>query len=492
MKRVKYIFFISILFFLGCNNKKDRVRISIIKVSNEIIINKINNLFDNKPSTYCLFSLASAVDESVELEFERATYIKSLILKNIESLNFEKVKTVTLVINNKSIQIADIQSPIAINQDVQTISIKIKALQTEAPIVGYINGKLHKINIYAKNCQTGFSEMIFVGKDQKPIQFEPVMKAAVNEDVATAYFAESKKNIVPFLMNRKIKNTIHPDKNIIIEKTFVLLANHTYKINSLTIDKQKNITTETTSTGTWNFVSKEHSKTILKIEGLVTETKYTNDSAEVKKFKFEDEISVRKNLIDGSYKIDKFLFDFADSDFVAVHSIDNKFTLDIKYATTDNFTKEQLYDCPECLLRYEIAKALSKVNKQLLKRGIHIKLYDCYRPLPVQQKLWDIKPNINYVADPKTGSTHNRGGTIDMTLVDENNRELDMGTPYDFFGREAYPEYKNLPDTVLNNRALLHTTMKEAGFIPVITEWWHFAYRGVNSYPLESFTWECE
>jgi len=176
--------------------------------------------------------------------------------------------------------------------------------------------------------------------------------------------------------------------------------------------------------------------------------------------------------------------------FSDVQDLDPSIRIDIKYATTDNFTHAQIYDCGRCLLRTEAAEALVKVHKSLKKRGLGLKMFDCYRPRPYQQRLWDKVPNPDYVTPPAKGSMHSRGAAVDLILVDAQGNELEMGTPYDFFGKEAHTDYLQHPKKVLNNRNTLKEAMLEQGFKGIRTEWWHFSYQK-RSFPLSSELWPC-
>jgi len=88
------------------------------------------------------------------------------------------------------------------------------------------------------------------------------------------------------------------------------------------------------------------------------------------------------------------------------------------YATTNNFLKEKVYECAECYTRAKTARALLAANADFIKAGVKIKFFDCYRPNSVQYKMWKIVPNPQYVANPVKGSIHNKGGAVDITLVD--------------------------------------------------------------------------
>lgn len=181
-----------------------------------------------------------------------------------------------------------------------------------------------------------------------------------------------------------------------------------------------------------------------------------------------------------------------DTSFVRLADYSDNFAFDMKYATTDNFLNEQVYECAECYTRVSTAKALIAVNKALMAKGYRIKFYDCYRPHRIQKKMWKIYPNPTYVADPEKGSIHNKGGAVDITLVRENGDELDMGTPFDFFGKEAHHAYTALSAEVLDNRRVLKETMESFGFNAITSEWWHYNYGPTLEYGIADFVWECE
>ncbi|MCB0705553.1 MAG: M15 family metallopeptidase [Saprospiraceae bacterium] len=162
----------------------------------------------------------------------------------------------------------------------------------------------------------------------------------------------------------------------------------------------------------------------------------------------------------------------------------------IHYATSDNFTKQVLYPCGRCLLRPTVANALLQVQKSLESKGYGLVVYDCYRPLDVQWKMWETTPDKRYVSDPNKGSMHNRGTAVDLSLVNSSGIELDMGTPYDYFGREAWPEYTELSPEILERRRLLQETMLVNGFQSIRTEWWHYSFPGTGS-PISEVVWPC-
>ena len=179
------------------------------------------------------------------------------------------------------------------------------------------------------------------------------------------------------------------------------------------------------------------------------------------------------------------------SDFVRLKDLSPDFVYELKYATPDNFLKQAVYDCGECYLRKSTAEALVKANEAFKQLGYRIKLFDCYRPLSVQKKMWKILPGTHYVANPAKGSKHNRGAAVDLTLVDAEGKELNMGTPFDFFGKEAHHTYTQYSKEVLENRKLLKETLDKFNFKSIYSEWWHYEYRPEMQSKVENFEWQC-
>jgi len=181
----------------------------------------------------------------------------------------------------------------------------------------------------------------------------------------------------------------------------------------------------------------------------------------------------------------------SDTTFVNLRDYSNDFIYDMKYATEDNFLKAKVYDCAECMLRLKTVKALIAANNDFLKKGYRIKLFDCYRPLDIQKKMWEIVSNPEYVADPKKGSIHNRGGAVDISLVDITGKEVDMGTSFDFFGIQASHNFKQLSKQILAKRAYLKKTMIKNGFNSFDSEWWHYNLKTGLKDKVANEKWKC-
>ncbi|MBZ0181050.1 MAG: M15 family metallopeptidase [Melioribacteraceae bacterium] len=174
-----------------------------------------------------------------------------------------------------------------------------------------------------------------------------------------------------------------------------------------------------------------------------------------------------------------------DTTIVYLGSIDSSIVMDVKYATINNFVGKVLYPTDKVYMRKIVAQKLSEANKYLRENyNLSIKIFDGYRPLSVQKLMWEILPDPRYVADPSKGSRHNRGAAVDITLIDENGNEIEMGTPYDDFTEKAHYDYEELSDDVKANRKLLRDVMIKFGFEPLETEWWHFDFKGWENFPI--------
>ncbi len=171
---------------------------------------------------------------------------------------------------------------------------------------------------------------------------------------------------------------------------------------------------------------------------------------------------------------------------INVKKLNPKIRVDMRYATPNNFTHAVLYDAAVCLLNEPAAKRLARVQAKLQKQGLGLKVWDCYRPLSVQQKLWEIVPDERYVANPKSGSRHNRGASVDLTLVDASGNELLMPTRFDDFTEKASRDFMDLPAEAIKNRKKLQDAMESEGFIGLPTEWWHFDDPEWQSYALRN------
>jgi len=181
-----------------------------------------------------------------------------------------------------------------------------------------------------------------------------------------------------------------------------------------------------------------------------------------------------------------------DQGLVDVQKIDPEIKVELKYSTTDNFIGKDVYgDFNKAYLQPEMARRLAKASAVLQHSnpGYKLLVYDAARPNSAQYDLWKAldalkipeRSKTQYVADPKIGSNHNFGCAIDLTVVDDKGKPLDMGTKFDFFGPLAYPRSEQemllqgkLTSKQIANRRILRQVMVQAGFKQNTTEWWHF------------------
>lgn len=156
----------------------------------------------------------------------------------------------------------------------------------------------------------------------------------------------------------------------------------------------------------------------------------------------------------------------------------------LAYATPDNLTGVPIYLNPICYLHERAAGLLRKAVQLAEPLGLRFKIFDAYRPSDAQWKLWNALPDPEFIADPRRGSPHSRGVAIDLTLIDAQGQELDMGTGFD----EAVPasHHASLEVSVAaqRNRFILMGIMMAAGWDNYKNEWWHYQMFNARDFPL--------
>ena len=170
--------------------------------------------------------------------------------------------------------------------------------------------------------------------------------------------------------------------------------------------------------------------------------------------------------------------------FVKIKEYIPEILIELKYATKDNFTGEIIYDFDEAYLRYGTVKKLAEVQRILKEQGYLIKVWDAFRPVEAQFKLWEVCPDETFVANPVTGySSHSRGNTVDITLTDLEGGYIEMPTEFDDFSEQSKRAYIGVSEEGKKNSLLLERIMEECGFEPYKNEWWHFSDK--TEYPVE-------
>jgi zinc D-Ala-D-Ala dipeptidase len=165
--------------------------------------------------------------------------------------------------------------------------------------------------------------------------------------------------------------------------------------------------------------------------------------------------------------------------------------LDIRYATTNNFTNEKIYNLAKAYARRPIAQSLKKIQEELKPQGLGIKIFDGYRPYKATVKFYEVYRDTTYVASPYRGSRHNRGCALDLTIIDlKTGKELAMPTEYDSFKKEAWPSTPVKDPAIRKNRELLISTMEKYGFKVNGSEWWHFDFKGWKNFEVMDIDFE--
>jgi D-alanyl-D-alanine dipeptidase len=165
--------------------------------------------------------------------------------------------------------------------------------------------------------------------------------------------------------------------------------------------------------------------------------------------------------------------------------------LDIRYATTNNFTGEVIYNLAKAYARKPVAEALALVQADLKEQGLELKIHDGYRPYSATVKFYEVYGDTTFVASPYQGSRHNRGCAIDLTVINsETKQELNMPTPYDSFQEEAFPDFPLEDQEAVANREMLIAAMEKRGFKVYDSEWWHFDFVGWEKFDVMDIDFE--
>lgn len=173
--------------------------------------------------------------------------------------------------------------------------------------------------------------------------------------------------------------------------------------------------------------------------------------------------------------------------------LDPTIKLDVRYATENNFLGRQVYTTARVFLQQEAARSVVAVHRHLGERGLGLAIFDGYRPWSITKLFWEsVRPEHRiFVADPATGSNHNRGCAVDLSLFDLNSGELlAMPSEYDEFTERASPSYSGGTSEERANRDLLRELMEANRFDVNPNEWWHFDHREWENFPLLDLSFE--
>jgi D-alanyl-D-alanine dipeptidase len=185
--------------------------------------------------------------------------------------------------------------------------------------------------------------------------------------------------------------------------------------------------------------------------------------------------------------------DFRPGDLVELVRLDPTIRLDIRYASTGNFLGTPVYTQARAFLQRPAAEALVRVHRKLRAMGYGLLIHDGYRPWYVTRIFWDATPPQlhEFVADPASGSRHNRGCAVDLTLYDRRTgKPVEMPGGYDEFSHRSYPDYPGGTSRQRWHRELLRRVMEAEGFTVFSSEWWHFDYQDWRSYRIGNVPFE--
>ena len=174
-------------------------------------------------------------------------------------------------------------------------------------------------------------------------------------------------------------------------------------------------------------------------------------------------------------------------DLVELVKLDRTIKLDIRYAGTNNFLGKPVYKEARAFLQRPAAEALLRAHRDLAKSGYGLLIHDGYRPWAITKLFWDMTSGSQreFVADPKTGSKHNRGCAVDLTMYElATGKAVQMPGDYDEMTPRSYPDYTGGTAEQRARRDLLRKAMESHGFTVESNEWWHFNYQDWKEYPI--------
>lgn len=490
-----------LLIFVSCtlqSNNADNKSNSIHTTPETVFINSCplsaagkgeflsRQLFDNDTSTFWTPIQNTAKGQTIEITLKYQPFIGFLSVKTLVNEENKLITAINVIVNHQQMFSASPHEPVKINEKVKHLIIEID--HTTAETVFENDDKQFDFDtliIENHKSPVGISEIGFLDTSYQkmPVALSPEM--TIFSNTTEPEYPINSNSLINNYLDCYFANTSERAHSYM--QAIVLRSNTSFVLwksgVSGTINRQE---------GNWKVIENKPDR--VKLEFHLTQQWLYSDTL----FQYEtmQNTTFTGYITDNSLKIPEkgvaIYRELSPASFVDISKLSDDFVFDIKYATPDNFTGITLYECPRCLLRYEVAKALIKANQYFMTKGFRIKLFDCYRPWSVQKRMWEVYQNPNYLANPyTTASIHNRGGAVDLTLMDSTGNEMDMGTPFDFFGREAHFAHPNLPDIVKNNRVFLRSGLEQFGFRGIVTEWWHFSYYKAGRYPIADKPFNC-
>lgn len=167
--------------------------------------------------------------------------------------------------------------------------------------------------------------------------------------------------------------------------------------------------------------------------------------------------------------------------FTNIQALDPDIIVDLRYATENNFTGKVVYDFTTAIARTGTARKLARASAIVKAQGYRLKVWDAYRPVSAQKRLFEIYPDPTFVAEPNPNFSHQKGVTFDLTLTDADGNEVEMQTGFDDFTEHALRSAERTPVQEKHYR-ILDDAMTEAGFVGYVNEWWDYRDSQMNEY----------
>lgn len=480
---IYFIMLAGILCLIACrnHNQASTDQPSKLTLKNLIVINgasPADKLFDNDPETVWLAEQGYGPGVALILEFDSGVYISQLVAVSPKDETLAKPVDMMLTINNQLYGTIQADQIVNLNTEVEYLELIVCSTsdcKTLPNNTGHPEAYF-ELGRFPETRTLGIADLNLQCKG-KTCRIQP---PAISKKKLT--LRENYAQVLKKLHGNYYHYTSHNNQE---EIAFSLSR------NGLVSWWERNREKMIAGHGTWTLSASPGNN-------LLTLALCTHEKTPPSTNPDSDSTRILLELEDQNIRLNntgKLLpLHLSDDALVELSSLSEQFEYDIRYATENNFTKEKLYDCESCMLRYKVALALLRASESFHADGYRIKLFDCYRPLSVQRRMWEILPNFVYVADPNTpgASMHNHGTAVDMTLVNlSDGSEVPMGTDFDHFGMEAWPTYILLPDSILQNRQYLKNRMDSLGFRNSRSEWWHFSLRGV-SFPIADVPLHCK
>ncbi len=481
---MKYILYSIILFSFACTPKSEDEAeqsqdtfVPEEKVQAKPLKCTLTGLFSKAGDGY-VFPKGSGAGNTIEISFEEKIYVSELSLDNLPERAW--ISKVVVIYNDEVESLAiPISESIPVDNEVKKIKLIIEECVDERFVIYERPGGYRVVTGQNPDKVIGFGGLQVLDKEGKPYSLD--IKLVCTSD--NKFVEQLKGTPLEDLINNRLGNysIFGEDSSIVTEFEYGL--RESFRDKYIQYDKFSELLLK--SDKTFQYLSKSGSKS--EVEELSGSWSVKSaDSTRAAILLGDQEVTVTEKDIEGGV-VELMLRKLYKHYFVNIKECypEAGYAYDMRYASDNNFLKKDVYEgCANCFLREDAAKALLKAQNQFRQKGFRIKFFDCYRPLDIQKKMWEIYPHPGYVADPAKGSMHNRGAAVDITLVNMDGNELDMGTGFDHFGREAWHAYEELADTVKANRLLLKSTLESAGFRPIRTEWWHYSLIKPGGHPV--------